>query len=159
MVMEKCIGITRLGTRCKHTVLPGKDYCYQHSGIGFRQSKPDDCIVCCESLEKQRTSLSCGHWVHTNCIIQSAKAECPICRAPLKMGKRAMHKLEQLRLERRRQGVLEEEEEIRQQLEDHFVEIFSPTLYNQIYSIIGLLIDDPDDITDLLVADIIEHQD
>src|SRR5579872_7219700 len=42
------------------------------------KSKPKDCIVCYESLKKESSSLSCGHWIHKKCIIKWGKGICPI---------------------------------------------------------------------------------
>ena len=40
------------------------------------------CPICYEDIFKINT-LSCGHMIHASCIIQSGKAQCPICRAAL----------------------------------------------------------------------------
>lgn len=55
------------------------------SAVSVNIEKPDECPVCFESLENQKTPLICGHWVHLSCIEKHFKAECPICRRPLEM--------------------------------------------------------------------------
>lgn len=49
----------------------------------FTQEKPDECIVCRDSLDNNEESLICGHWIHLKCLQRHFKAECPICRHPL----------------------------------------------------------------------------
>ena len=41
--------------------------------------KLDCCIICVEPLHNNDLQ-HCGHWVHTQCIIQSGKPQCPFCR-------------------------------------------------------------------------------
>ena len=56
----------------------------------YLQEKPEDCIICTEKMEDDR-SLECGHWIHYSCIQKQFKAECPVCRKSLKIevkGKR-----------------------------------------------------------------------
>lgn len=48
----------------------------------FIQEKPEDCIICTEKLEEDK-SLDCGHWIHYKCIEKQFKSECPVCRVPL----------------------------------------------------------------------------
>ena len=42
----------------------------------------NDCPVCFEKITCKDT-LTCGHTVHRQCIINSGKAVCPICRCRL----------------------------------------------------------------------------
>ena len=30
--------------------------------------------------------LSCGHWIHVECVIKSGKKECPMCKSALKFN-------------------------------------------------------------------------
>jgi hypothetical protein len=55
----------------------------------FRQpkvtyDKPRSCPICLESLETQVTPLSCGHWVHEECMKTwdqyTAKNTCVVCK-------------------------------------------------------------------------------
>lgn len=50
-------------------------------------SEMTDCVIC---LEKYDTSVEvpldpCGHEIHMDCIYQSGRERCPICRANLKL--------------------------------------------------------------------------
>ena len=38
--------------------------------------KEEECHVCCEPIQEP---LSCGHFVHTKCIVLSKKCTCPFC--------------------------------------------------------------------------------
>lgn len=59
-----------------------------HENIQFE--KPKDCPICFDSLKDENKSLSCGHWVHYNCINEWKKSQkfnhlkCPVCRANVK---------------------------------------------------------------------------
>lgn len=68
----RCKGITKLGARCKKTVTD-KEYCYLHQNV-------KECCICYEKLHE---SLRCGHDAHLDCIKQSLKPECPICRTDM----------------------------------------------------------------------------
>lgn len=53
--------------------------------------KPDECPVCYEPLDDDKKNLlSCGHWLHYNCLLQSIlhssredTIKCPICRSTI----------------------------------------------------------------------------
>ena len=108
-----CKGITLRGEPC-HRKVTATNYCFQHLSIEFRQEKPPDCPVCCESLAKQRSALECGHWIHTRCVIESAKEECPICRHPLNLSPRAKKQIFELAKRRNLENIMEEEKELLQ---------------------------------------------
>jgi hypothetical protein len=44
--------------------------------------RPSECPVCYESLT-ENNPLTCGHWLHIDCVKKHFKPECPICRFPL----------------------------------------------------------------------------
>lgn len=50
----------------------------------FYLTKPEECAICFESLEKETAPLECGHWLHLKCMGRYNKAECPLCRKKLK---------------------------------------------------------------------------
>ena len=52
--------------------------------MSFTCEKPCECPVCFEPLNEDK-SLSCGHWVHKNCIIRSKKDTCPLCRKQVEL--------------------------------------------------------------------------
>lgn len=45
-----------------------------------RLEKPEDCLICLESLDKVSRSLRCGHWFHNECIAGMCSFQCPMCR-------------------------------------------------------------------------------
>lgn len=71
---------------CKLSVFPNYNFCARH--IHNQKplqiiDKPDECPVCMEYLKHDEQSLTCGHWVHRDCIIKSGKGQCPVCRFEL----------------------------------------------------------------------------
>ena len=155
-----CQGITLSGKQCQRKIKNQK-YCYQHrvcpNLFKYRQEKPSECIICCESLANQRHALKCGHWIHINCIINSAKAECPICRTKLTLGTRAMKRIEKLAKKRKAECIAEEEEELRIDLQHQVAGLIAPTLQDRIHEVIGHLLDETDDINaNDILADIFD---
>jgi len=77
--------------RCKRgstrTSRPSKidPYCYSHKLL-YKYSRPDDCLICYESLNEVRP-LECGHWFHKKCvekwndISKKSIALCPVCKS------------------------------------------------------------------------------
>lgn len=74
--MPQCQGKTRSGEQCKRIV--NSTFCYQHVPK-FIDEKPNDCFICCYPLN-MKDPLSCGHWVHYECILKSGVKKCPFCR-------------------------------------------------------------------------------
>ncbi len=143
-----CQGITLSGKPC-HRKIKNQLYCYQHrralqsSGIiQYRQTKPLECIICCESLANQRRALACGHWIHNICILESAKAECPICRSKLNLGKRATNHIDKLAKKREAEYIEEEEEELRVELQQQVAGLITPALRERIHEVVGDLLDE-----------------
>ena len=62
----------------------------------FKAEKPQDCPVCFESLDNENKTLSCGHWVHTECVIKSKKDCCPLCRQTVKLSLEEQYRLQEL---------------------------------------------------------------
>lgn len=48
------------------------------------QEKPKECPVCLDELGCEK-HLSCGHYVHKQCVLKSKKACCPICRSEIEL--------------------------------------------------------------------------
>ncbi len=146
-----CQGITLSGKQC-HRKIKNQQYCYQHrktlqSGITkYIQTKPKECIICCESLANQRRALACGHWIHKICIIESAKAECPICRTKLNLGTRALNRIDKLAKKRVAEYLEEEEEELRVELQQQVADLIAPALQERIHEVVGDLLDETDNI-------------
>jgi archaellum component FlaC len=54
-------------------------YCSDHEHK-YRLQK-QDCPICMEDIsEINECPLNCGHWFHKNCLIQTNKESCPMCR-------------------------------------------------------------------------------
>jgi len=62
----------------------------------FQSEKPQDCPVCFESLDNENKTLSCGHWVHIDCVIKSKKDCCPLCRQTVKLSLEEQYRLQEL---------------------------------------------------------------
>ena len=52
---------------------------------GYKCEKPDECCVCFDTLNETDSALSCGHYIHMECIVKSKKSTCPICREYIKL--------------------------------------------------------------------------
>jgi|UniRef100_A0A6C0IT74 hypothetical protein len=51
----------------------------------------DDCSICLDKLTKNQAKLPCGHYFHTNCILEwvdKKNMTCPICRQHLVWSKK-----------------------------------------------------------------------
>lgn len=84
--MSICLAKTKKGFPCNYKCnISG--YCGIHYKIN-KYEKPEECAICFESLEKTKTPLKCGHWIHINCIKKCEKLICPICRCVLTTIKR-----------------------------------------------------------------------
>lgn len=46
----------------------------------FIEDKPDECPICWESLDEVAEPLSCGHYMHKNCLLSGGQTICSICR-------------------------------------------------------------------------------
>lgn len=51
----------------------------------FIEEKPEYCPVCIEKFENKIKPLSCGHFIHKNCVIRSGKTNCPLCKKEVKL--------------------------------------------------------------------------
>ena len=148
-----CKGITLSGKPC-HRKIKRELYCHQHRGkLGFRQAKPKECIICYNSLANQKRALGCGHWIHKRCVVESAKAECPVCRSPLNLGFYATRYIKKLAQKREQELLLEEEEELRSELENQVTVIIAPALQERIHDVIGDILENTNDIdtTDVIM--------
>lgn len=74
----------------------------------FVGDRPEECPICSEGI-KDETSLTCGHWICSECVINLEKEECPLCRSSLVLSddlkKKFLSKKEEK--ERKRQSNLE----------------------------------------------------
>lgn len=84
--IRKCHGSTKRGFPCGCRPVRGKNYCGRHLKL-YKFPKPETCPICTESLDKVPQPLSCGHWVHRECVLKW-KDQCPVCRALISLTKR-----------------------------------------------------------------------
>jgi hypothetical protein len=77
-IKEKCIVEDCKQKDCGHYGL-----CKKHSGTC--KTEKEDCAVCMDG--ELKCPLSCGHWIHVECVIKSGKKECPMCKSQLKFTK------------------------------------------------------------------------
>lgn len=54
--------------------------CEQHESCINMYEKPTECPICVEDFIEEIPVFPCCHWVCKNCVIQSGKQECPVCR-------------------------------------------------------------------------------
>lgn len=71
--------------------------------LQFQAEKTQDCPVCFESLDKENKALSCGHWVHIECVIKSKKDCCPLCRKTVKLSLEEQYRLQELQHQEKRE--------------------------------------------------------
>lgn len=84
--------LPKLKRKCLHTVEQGYWKCYQHRKSKF--PKPPECPVCVSDLPGWCIPLKpCHHWVCWNCIIQSGKENCPMCRCKIEVPKKHLFML------------------------------------------------------------------
>jgi uncharacterized Zn finger protein (UPF0148 family) len=105
----------------KKSKLGNKSFCKKHNEK-YKFDKPKDCPICLEKLNDKYPLLNCGHWIHHNCVIQSGKAECPICRTSVKFTREQKKEMNKQIMKRIQENLEEEQKEIRQMLEEEGLE-------------------------------------
>jgi hypothetical protein len=78
-----------------HIDQKGQEYCNYHIKFNVPLKKEDSCPVCFESSDNIQFPLSCGHWIHRECIYKWGKSKCPLCRKEIYMSKRERLQLNQ----------------------------------------------------------------
>ena len=86
-----CQSLLKNGMPCRYKAKYG-DFCGVHKSRQFvlpppNLEKPDDCIICFNLLNAgDNDKISCGHYVHHDCIRKWTKAQklshhtCPLCK-------------------------------------------------------------------------------
>lgn len=77
-IKKKCAAEGCKMNECGHHQL-----CKKHAGKHLIEKQ--DCAICMDG--ELNVPLSCGHWIHVDCVIKSGKKECPICKDALKFTK------------------------------------------------------------------------
>ena len=57
----------------------------------FIEQKPDCCPICYDSFHIHDKPLSCGHYIHRNCIVLSKQTKCSICRSEIVLYRQELH--------------------------------------------------------------------
>jgi hypothetical protein len=68
--------------KCRYKATSHYGLCKHHCGEHKRDR--EDCVICTESVKQP---ISCGHWMHFECIMKTGKKECPLCMMTLKLTK------------------------------------------------------------------------
>jgi hypothetical protein len=80
---NQIINKSRTLIKCVETyeyISNGKYYC-KHHYESYKYEKPNDCVICTDTIEYDKeTPLHCGHWFHLECLKNSDKIQCPMCR-------------------------------------------------------------------------------
>ncbi len=66
--------------KCMYKATSHYGLCKHHCGEHKRDR--EDCVICTESVKQP---ISCGHWLHFECIMKTGKKECPLCMMTLKL--------------------------------------------------------------------------
>jgi len=140
---------------CKNvkSKIGNKSFCKKHNQK-FKYDKPDDCPVCTESLKDEKYPLiNCGHWVHYNCIIESGKAECPMCRTSATLTRELKKELTKKSKQRKEENEREELETVREMFADENYDMILYRVFRDLYTNGH----SDEDINDLLDNDIFTH--
>jgi hypothetical protein len=78
----QCEGITKYKTQCLN-YSKTSNYCHLHQNQKKIVIEVEECPVCLNEINSQ---LSCGHKVHTSCVVKSGKPECPLCRQNVELS-------------------------------------------------------------------------
>jgi len=100
-------------THAPKPVIPPSD---QHE---HKEFKEECCAVCTDGFEANFTPLNpCGHYIHTECVVSSGKAVCPICRTKVILSEEDKKKTNEVNENLRRVNDEEYERQIRNQYEN-----------------------------------------
>lgn len=113
-----CKGTNKDGSPCQNK---SQGYCHLHRYQMLNIEKPEECPVCVEEISIT-DRLSCGHWVHMECVAKSMKAECPVCRHHVRVTKQIKERIQKNVEEMRSEWNQEDEQNLirmfREELED-----------------------------------------
>lgn len=66
--------------KCRKRCTTKEICCKQHSKILTAFEKPEECPICLEKFTIEIPLIPCNHWICQDCVINSGKNECPVCR-------------------------------------------------------------------------------
>lgn len=97
--------------KCKNGLYKEFDFCKKHSQK-YKFQK-EDCPICLENVQNEAYPLlDCGHWVHFDCIVNSNKLECPLCRQKISPKNLTTEQLQKFNQKEEKRKEEEEEKEI-----------------------------------------------
>lgn len=83
ILTKKCNALVINGLKtknCNNEITNCEKFCCEHKEQ-HKFEKPDDCPICMETVnDKLELPLTCGHWIHKQCLKNTEKNTCPICR-------------------------------------------------------------------------------
>ena len=98
---------------CKNTATQHYNLCRKH--CGKKKYEREDCAICMENYSQQ--PLSCGHWIHFECIIKTEKKECPMCQNGLSFTREQNKQFNQYQREMQQKREQEKERIIQQRIQ------------------------------------------
>jgi hypothetical protein len=102
---------------CRNVGRNNLGMCIKHSKE-YKFDKPTECPVCFEALDNEKyPMIPCGHWVHYDCIINSANEKCCICRTKITLNREQKKKLNEVKNKFNKDKEEEERREIQRQVE------------------------------------------
>jgi hypothetical protein len=67
---------------------------YLPPALSFWEEKPESCPVCLNCISNELIfPLSCGHYVHRDCVVRSMKSCCPMCRKEVLLTHEELRKI------------------------------------------------------------------
>lgn len=82
---DQCHGITLSGQRCKKRACCDSYYCDRHEHL-YKLERPEECSICMEKLSETDRPISCGHYMHKDCLKRWLRdnKRCPMCRTVMR---------------------------------------------------------------------------
>ena len=79
IVKKKCIV-----ANCRNYETGHHSLCNKHAGS--QKLEKECCAICMDDENECKQPLSCGHWIHFDCVLKTSKKECPMCKSVLKFS-------------------------------------------------------------------------
>ena len=109
--MSSCNQLTKKRVPCKNKPLENGS-CSRHQPVN-EKFKDETCCVCTEGFtENFKPLYPCGHYIHIDCVCNSGKDICPMCKTPVKMTKKQKEKTLEVKQRINRENMREYEREL-----------------------------------------------
>jgi hypothetical protein len=112
--------------KCRKRCTTEEICCKEHSKILHTFEKPEECPICLEKFTNEIPLIPCNHWICQDCIINSGKNECPVCRTIVELYGKNKKKMEK--------SMKKREKELKREQENNDRE-FARTLQQQLNGI------------------------